>query len=129
MEPSLAKLVSKLVEISLHCMESECSFPCSQELSTCPYSKPNQFNPSSLPISLRSITSSSCLSLGLSSDVFSQFSPPKSSSLPHTCHMPCLSHSSLPDHQGNLGFVVPCIFKYSNKTSNQMQQSIVTFIA
>jgi hypothetical protein len=29
----------------------------------------------------------------------------------------------------NLGFVVPCIFKYSNKTPNQMQQSIVKFIA
>jgi hypothetical protein len=27
-----------------------------------------------------------------------------------------------------LGFVVPCFFKYSNKTFNQMQQSIVTFI-
>jgi hypothetical protein len=27
-----------------------------------------------------------------------------------------------------LGFVVPYIFKYSNKTPNQMQQSIVTFI-
>jgi hypothetical protein len=26
---------------------------------------------------------------------------------------------------GNLGFVVPCIFKYSNKTSNQMHQSII----
>jgi hypothetical protein len=29
----------------------------------------------------------------------------------------------------SLGFVVPCIFKYPNKTPNQMQQSIVTFIA
>jgi hypothetical protein len=28
----------------------------------------------------------------------------------------------------NLGFVVPCIFKYSNKTPNQMHQSVVTFI-
>jgi hypothetical protein len=27
-----------------------------------------------------------------------------------------------------LGFVVPCIFKYSIKTPNQMHQSIVTFI-
>jgi ascorbate-specific PTS system EIIC-type component UlaA len=26
-------------------------------------------------------------------------------------------------------FVVPCIFKYSNKTPNQMQQSVVKFIA
>jgi hypothetical protein len=29
----------------------------------------------------------------------------------------------------NLGFVVPCIFKYSNKTPNQMHQSVVKFIA
>jgi hypothetical protein len=29
----------------------------------------------------------------------------------------------------NVGFVVPCIFKYSNKTPNQMQQSVVKFIA
>jgi hypothetical protein len=29
----------------------------------------------------------------------------------------------------SLGFVVPCIFKYSNNTPNQMQQSVVTFIA
>jgi hypothetical protein len=29
----------------------------------------------------------------------------------------------------NLGFLVPCIFKYSNKTLNQMQQSVVKFIA
>jgi hypothetical protein len=29
----------------------------------------------------------------------------------------------------NLGFVVPCIFKYSNKTPNQMQQPVVKFIA
>jgi hypothetical protein len=29
----------------------------------------------------------------------------------------------------DLGFVVPYIFKYSYKTSNQMQQSIVTFNA
>jgi hypothetical protein len=29
----------------------------------------------------------------------------------------------------DLGFVVPCIFKYSNKTPNQMQQSVVKFIA
>jgi hypothetical protein len=28
-----------------------------------------------------------------------------------------------------LGFVVPCIFKYSNKTPNQMQQPVVKFIA
>jgi hypothetical protein len=28
-----------------------------------------------------------------------------------------------------LGFVVPCIFKYPNKTPNQMQHSVVTFIA
>jgi hypothetical protein len=27
----------------------------------------------------------------------------------------------------NLGFVVPCIFNHSNKTPNQMQQSIVKF--
>jgi hypothetical protein len=29
----------------------------------------------------------------------------------------------------NLGLVVPCIFKYSNKITNQMQQSVVKFIA
>jgi hypothetical protein len=29
----------------------------------------------------------------------------------------------------NLGFVVPSIFKHSNKTPNQMQQSIVKLIA
>jgi hypothetical protein len=28
-----------------------------------------------------------------------------------------------------LGFVVPCFFKYSNKTPNRMQQSVVKFIA
>jgi hypothetical protein len=28
-----------------------------------------------------------------------------------------------------LGFVVPCVIKHSNKTSNQMQQSVVKFIA
>jgi hypothetical protein len=37
-------------------------------------------------------------------------------------------HSDISDIH-KLGFVVPCIFKHSNKTSNQMQQSIVTFIA
>jgi hypothetical protein len=31
--------------------------------------------------------------------------------------------------QLNLGFVVSCIFKYSNKTPNQMQQSVVKCIA
>jgi hypothetical protein len=30
---------------------------------------------------------------------------------------------------GNFGFVVPCIFKYSNKTPNQTQQPVVKFIA
>jgi hypothetical protein len=29
----------------------------------------------------------------------------------------------------NLGFVVLCILKYSNKTPNQMQKSVVKFIA
>jgi hypothetical protein len=31
--------------------------------------------------------------------------------------------------QLHLGFVVPCVFKYSNKTPNHTQQSVVKFIA
>ena len=37
------------------------------------------------------------------------------------------TEQSAPDNSGGLGFVVPCIFNHSNKTSNQLQQSIVKF--
>jgi hypothetical protein len=36
---------------------------------------------------------------------------------------------SFEKHLLYLWFVVPCIFKYSNKTPNQMQQLIVKFTA
>jgi hypothetical protein len=38
------------------------------------------------------------------------------------------AHFLPPKYLQNLGLVVPCIFKYSNKTPTQMHQSIVTFI-
>jgi hypothetical protein len=42
----------------------------------------------------------------------------------HTCYWQCCKMYFFI----YLGFVVPCIFKYSVKTSNQMQQPIVIFV-